>query len=93
MGCSEGILNSDLCQDWKTGLEQGREGSVHTLPQTHKYFNLIKTNQFEKLVNIHSILEELLSNIRLLRSISGHNTGQYPSSAQAAWDDAWMESD
>ena len=41
MGCSEGILNSDLCQDWKTGLEQGREGSVHTLPLTHKYFKLI----------------------------------------------------
>ena len=35
----EGILNSNLCQDWKTGLNEGRPRGA-ALPQSYKYFKI-----------------------------------------------------
>ena len=36
----EGILNSNLCQDWKTGLNEGRPRGATALPQSYKYFKI-----------------------------------------------------
>ena len=35
----EGILNSNLCQDWKTGLNEGRPRGA-ALPHSYKYFKI-----------------------------------------------------